>query len=93
MAHEEITRRQNQKGAIPMSITNSSSKTVWRATCESCITSFAAWPHWENQADVPDPDLWDNSSSCPACGAKMSWDFGDPVTSYIPTGYAADEIT
>lgn len=75
-----------------MPIENSMSKTVWRATCESCIASFAAWPHWENQSDIPGPDSWDNSTSCPICGATIAWDCSDPITGYIRTGYAADEI-
>lgn len=69
------------------------SKTVWMATCESCTTSFAAWPHWENQADIPEPEDWENSTSCPICDSSMSWDFGDPVTTHIRTGYTEGDIT
>lgn len=67
-------------------------KTVWGATCECCSTSFAAWPHWEHQADIPEPEVWENPTTCPICGSPMSWDSSDSLKPYIYTGYADDEI-
>ena len=65
---------------------------VWTAMCDCCLNSFAAWPHWENSQDIPDPEEWENSTSCPVCDERMEWEWGDPLRPAIRTGYHEGEF-
>jgi len=65
---------------------------IWAATCDTCLTNFAAWPHPEAIEDVPDPEEWEAPSYCPVCDAHLDWEFGDPMRPYIRTGYTPQEL-
>lgn len=71
----------------------SAGKTIWGAVCEACLTSFSAWPHWENPSAIPEPQDWEHSTTCPICGNKLTWDFSDPIATFIHTGYTEEEIS
>lgn len=67
-------------------------RTIWSATCENCLTNFAAWPHPEANEDIPDPEEWEAISCCPVCDSHLDWDFGDPMKPHISTGYTQQEL-
>ena len=72
---------------------NNFDRTIWSATCENCLTNFAAWPHPDSTEDIPEPVEWEISSiSCPVCDDWMEWACGDPMQPYIRTGYTPQEL-
>lgn len=64
---------------------------IWSATCPECLTNFAAWPHPDLAKPIPNPEDWDDIHECPVCESLISWEFGDPMTDHIRTGYPPAE--
>ena len=66
-----------------------SDRMIWSAACENCLINFAAWPHPDATEDVPDPEEWEAPSNCPVCNERLAWEFGDPMSTHIRTGYTS----
>mgnify|MGYP006971576528 FL=1 len=68
---------------------NNKNRTIWQAVCDDCLNTFAAWPHWNSEENIPDPEDWYESGECPVCGGFLDWEFGDPMSTHIRTGYTS----
>ena len=69
-----------------------SDRMIWSTTCNSCLSNLAVWPHWEADDDIPNPEEWDGPQNCPVCSHYLDWEFGDPMTTHIRTGYTPQEL-
>lgn len=65
---------------------------IWSASCDNCDSNFAAWPHPDATEDIPEPNEWDTPSNCPVCDGYLDWEFGDPISPYIRTGYTPEHF-
>lgn len=65
-----------------------SDRTIHTGQCRDCLASFAVWPSWEADADLPETDQWDDPfPDCYVCDGRVDFDWADPMTSVIRTGY------
>ena len=74
--------------------TPASERTIHTGICDTCQATFAVWPHWERDTDVPQPTYWEGwMHTCPVCDeGSMNWDWSDPMTATIRTGYRQEEL-
>lgn len=76
-----------------MTAGGSTSRTIRTGQCDECMATFAVWPHWERENDVPPVEQWEgNLRYCPVCDdGRLDWDWSDPLGETFRTGYVEAE--